>query len=206
MRLIYLVTHCLDTPRGRHVSKEEVMQWHLSPLDVFDRNGKFWYVLYLGKKYPSRDALPKDEFMGVPVHKLHGRGWTRIGYSDILHTNGEIENVTPYNNDDNVDPWEITNGATGVNSISRHIALEGGWLGLKKSVIAEFHELYPDEMFISLSAYYKQAIKDHPHIRIIGHNQIPNAGKTCPNFDVSKFCRNIGVPEINIGLISNSAK
>ena len=47
-----------------------------------------------------------------PVSK-GGRGWKQVGYTDLIHLNGEIERLVVNNEDANVDPWEITNGAKG---------------------------------------------------------------------------------------------
>ena len=47
-----------------------------------------------------------------PVSK-GGRGWRQVGYTDLIHLNGEIERLVDNNEDANVDPWEITNGAKG---------------------------------------------------------------------------------------------
>ena len=38
-----------------------------------------------------------------------GRGWKQVGYTDLIHLNGEVERLVANNEDANVDPWEITN-------------------------------------------------------------------------------------------------
>ena len=55
-----------------------------------------------------------------------GRGWKQVGYTDLFHLNGGVERLVDNNEDANVDPWEITNGAAGYNSVSRHIVYAGG--------------------------------------------------------------------------------
>ena len=50
----------------------------------------------------------------------------QVGYTDLFHLDGRVERLVANNEDANVDPWEITNGATGYNSISRHIVYAGG--------------------------------------------------------------------------------
>ena len=47
-----------------------------------------------------------------------GRGWKQVGYTDLFHLDGRVERLVANNEDANVDPWEITNGAAGYNSIS----------------------------------------------------------------------------------------
>ena len=55
-----------------------------------------------------------------------GRGWQQVGYTDMFHLDGTVERLVANNEDANVDPWEITNGAKGYNSTSRHIVYVGG--------------------------------------------------------------------------------
>lgn len=43
-----------------------------------------------------------------------GRGWKQVGYTDLFHLNGGVERLVDNNEDANVDPWEITNGAAGL--------------------------------------------------------------------------------------------
>ena len=56
-----------------------------------------------------------------------GRGWKQVGYTDLFHLNGGVERLVDNNEDAQVDPWEVTNGATGYNSVSRHIVYAGEW-------------------------------------------------------------------------------
>ena len=60
-----------------------------------------------------------------PVSK-GGRGWKQVGYTDMFHLDGSVERLVQNNEDANVDPWELTNGAAGFNSVSRHIVYVGG--------------------------------------------------------------------------------
>ena len=59
-----------------------------------------------------------------------GRGWRQVGYTDMIHLDGRVERLVNNNEDANVDPWEITNGAKGYNSVSRHIVYVGGYAGM----------------------------------------------------------------------------
>lgn len=63
----------------------------------------------------------------APVSK-GGRGWKQVGYTDLFHLNGGVERLVENNEDAHVDPWEVTNGAAGYNSVSRHIVY-GRWSG-----------------------------------------------------------------------------
>lgn len=119
---------------------------------------------------------------------LEERGWSRVGYSDMIHLDGSLENLVPFDQNDEVGVWEITNGAKGYNSISRHIVYVGGH---KFNAINE-------KQIRTLAIYCYYTVLRHPGIKIIGHNQVSN--KSCPNFNVSEFCRLLGIQEKNIGL------
>jgi len=116
-----LCLHCTDTPSWLDIEVSDIEQWHMSPRDLKDGR-----VRYLGVTYPNRDYLPEDRINGVLVKYLHGRGWDRKGYADMLKRGGKIVNVTPYDDDDWISNKEMTWGASGINAISRHIVLEGG--------------------------------------------------------------------------------
>ena len=92
-------------------------------------------------------ATPEGrEVSSADIRKWHtspvcqgGRGWKQVGYTDLFHLNGGVERLVDNNEDAQVDPWEVTNGATGYNSVSRHIVYAGGVAGdgkTPKEVIA----------------------------------------------------------------------
>jgi hypothetical protein len=120
-----------------------------------------------------------------------GRGWKKVGYSDMFHLNGLIENLVPYNNDDIVDSWEITNGVAGLNGVSRHVVYVGG---LDRSGASK--DTRTSQQIITMINYIRHTLAQHPDIKIAGHNQF--AQKACPCFDVPKWLREIGIPEKNI--------
>lgn len=122
-----------------------------------------------------------------------GRGWSRVGYSDLIHLNGIVENLTPYDEDDDVEAWELTNGATGINGIARHTVYAGGVTRDNKFP----KDTRTKEQTLSLTNYVRQVISAHPDILIAGHNQF--ASKACPSFDTVAWLRSLGfVPEKNI--------
>ena len=121
-----------------------------------------------------------------------GRGWKQVGYSDMIHTNGMLENLVPYNNDDIVDSWEVTNGASGINSISRHVVYVGGMTSDNKDP----KDTRTREQLLAMTNYIKQVVARYPDIEIAGHNQF--AAKACPSFDVPLWLRGIGIAEKNI--------
>lgn len=116
-----------------------------------------------------------------------GRGWKQVGYTDLVHLNGSVERLVANNEDAWVDPWEITNGAKGYNSISRHIVYAGG--------VAADGKTAKDTRTTAQKAALEKYVKDfhaaHPKVKIIGHNQV--AAKACPSFDVQAWLREIGI-------------
>ena len=125
--------------------------------------------------------------------KPKGRGWKQVGYADMIHLDGTIENLVPYNNDDKVDSWEITNGAYGINSTSRHVVYVGG---VDADDVKKAKDTRTWLQELSMINYVKETIAKHPTILVAGHNQFAN--KACPSFDVPKWLKAIGVEEKNI--------
>ncbi|MDJ1481686.1 lysozyme [Cytophagaceae bacterium YF14B1] len=58
--------------------------------------------------------------------KPYGNGWKQVGYSDLILLDGSRHQFVKHNNDQIIDPFEITNGVAGINSISRHLCYVGG--------------------------------------------------------------------------------
>ena len=121
-----------------------------------------------------------------PVSK-GGRGWSQVGYTDLIHLNGEVERLVDNNEDANVDPWEITNGAKGYNSISRHVVYVGGVVADGKTTKDTRTKAQREAM----ESYVKEFHRKHPNVRIIGHREV--AAKDCPSFDVQVWLKEIGV-------------
>ena len=124
-----------------------------------------------------------------------GRGWKQVGYSDMICLDGSLVNLVPHNENDFVDPWEITNGASGINSRSRHIVYAGG---LDKSA-KNPKDTRTEKQKQTMESYVKEMIKKHPEIKVMGHYQAPDAGgKACPSFVVPKWLESIGISIQNI--------
>lgn len=121
-----------------------------------------------------------------PMNK-GGRGWSQVGYTDLIHLNGEVERLVDNNEDANVDPWEITNGAKGYNSISRHVVYVGGVVADGKTT----KDTRTKAQKAAMEAYVKEFHKRHPNVRIIGHREV--AAKDCPSFDVQVWLKEIGI-------------
>lgn len=121
-----------------------------------------------------------------PVSK-GGRGWKQVGYTDMIHLDGKVERLVKNNEDANVDPWEITNGVAGKNSISRHVVYVGG-VGKDGKTIKDTRT---PQQLKALEEYVKDFHKRFPSVRIVGHNEL--AAKACPSFDVKKWLKQIGI-------------
>lgn len=123
-----------------------------------------------------------------PVSK-GGRGWKQVGYTDLIHLDGTVERLADNNEDAWVDDWEITNGAAGYNSVSRHVVYSGGLAKDGKTA----KDTRTTAQRTALADYVKDFHKRFPKVRIIGHNEV--AAKACPSFDVQKWLKEIGITQ-----------
>lgn len=119
---------------------------------------------------------------------IEERGWSKVGYADLICLNGKIEHLIPYDDDNEVDAWEISNGAKGWNGHTRHICYAGGKGNVDTRTVAQREAM----LLICL-----KVIELVPGIKIIGHNQV-NDQKYCPSFDVPSWALNMDIPEKNI--------
>lgn len=119
---------------------------------------------------------------------LKERGWKRLGYTDLIHLDGTIERITPNNDDEWVDEWELTNGVAGKNAVSRHIVYAGGIDSRGKA-----KDTRTPAQTEALKRYVLDFHRRHPSVRIVGHNEL--AAKACPSFDVKSWLRSIGITQ-----------
>ena len=124
----------------------------------------------------------------VPVSK-GGRGWKQVGYTDMIHLCGSVERLVENNEDAKVDPWEITNGASGINSTSRHIVYVGGCAKDGKTP----KDTRTSEQLKAMENYVKDFHRRFLKVKIIGHNEV--AAKACPSFDVQKWLKEIDIKQ-----------
>lgn len=118
-----------------------------------------------------------------------GRGWKQVGYTDLIHLDGSVERLVDNNEDANVDAWEITNGAKGYNSVSRHVVYAGGLAKDGKTA----KDTRTAAQLQAMEAYVKAFNVQHPQVRIVGHNEL--AAKACPSFDVQAWLKAIGIQQ-----------
>lgn len=118
-----------------------------------------------------------------------GRGWKQVGYTDLIHLDGRVERLVDNNEDGNVDPWEVTNGAKGYNSVSRHVVYAGGLSSDKKTP----KDTRTAAQLEAMAEYVRTFHRRHPSVKIVGHNEL--AAKACPSFDVREWLRTIGIKQ-----------
>ena len=105
----------------------------------------------------------------------------------MVHLDGTVERLVENNEDDVVDPWEVTNGAKGHNSTARHIVYVGGVAADGKTP----KDTRTPEQRSALERYVKDFHRRFPRVRIVGHNEL--AAKACPSFDVRHWLFQIGI-------------
>ena len=109
-----------------------------------------------------------------------GRGWSRVGYSDLIRLDGSLVNLRDFNQNDSVESDEYTFGDIGKNEVSRHIVYAGG---------CDSHMRPKDtrtpEQNAALTDYVRFMVRRHPAISIAGHYHF--ARKACPGFDVQAW-------------------
>ena len=123
-----------------------------------------------------------------PVKK-GGRGWKQVGYTDMIHLDGLVERLVRNNEDAEVDPWEVTNGAKGYNTVSRHVVYVGGVSKDGKTA----KDTRTEAQLKAMTAYVRDFHARFPQIRIVGHGELPGVKKACPSFDVAAWLRSIGI-------------
>ena len=154
--------------------------------------GKLSHLVIHCTDTPEGRAVTSDD-----IRKWHtapkpkGNGWSRVGYYKMIHLDGTVEILQEVNDDDIIESWEITNGARGYNSNSKHVVYVGGCDKEMKP-----KDTRTQEQLIMLRKEIMAEVHLHPYIIVTGHNQI--SSKACPAFDVPIFCKMIGIPEKNI--------
>jgi N-acetylmuramoyl-L-alanine amidase len=117
--------------------------------------------------------------------------WSQVGYYGLIERSGKLDILVPFDRDDVVDPWEISNGAYGWNGFAKHLCWAGGIED------GESNDNRTEMQKVVMRNHLKFIIMLWPTIKLIGHNQV-NKNKSCPGFDVPAYARTIGIPEDNI--------
>ena len=149
-----------------------------------------YLVLHCTATPEGREVTSKEirHWHTDPVSK-GGRGWKQVGYTDLFHLDGTVERLVRNNEDAEVDPWEVTNGAAGYNSVSRHAVYAGG--------VAKDGKTPKDTRTAGQLKAMRDYVRDFherfPQIRIVGHRDLPGVKKACPSFDVKAWLESIGI-------------
>lgn len=122
----------------------------------------------------------------------HGKGWDKVGYSDVIHLDGTITNLTPFNEDGRVEEWNLSHNGQNIYSLARHIAYVGG---VSKDGFNSENTM-TEEQQITFDIYLKYMLRRYPNLLIVGHGEL--SGKSCPGFNVSSYCESIDIPTKNI--------
>jgi len=119
--------------------------------------------------------------------KPRGRGWRQVGYRGLFHLDGTYEKLIDYKTDGIINSWEITNGVRGFNGVSAHICYAGGKGGDTRTKAQKER----------MERYIKAFLYMQPWVKVGGHYHLDNS-KPCPNFDVERWLKEIGINENNI--------
>ena len=122
----------------------------------------------------------------------HGKGWNKVGYSDVIHLDGTISNLTPFNEDGRVEEWNLSHDGQYIYPLARHIAYVGG---VSKDGFNSENTM-TEEQQITFDIYLKYMLRRYPNLLIVGHGEL--SGKSCPGFNVSSYCESIDIPSKNI--------
>ena len=151
-----------------------------------------YVVVHCSATKPSLDVGRRE------IREWHiAKGWTDIGYHLVIRRNGLVEAGR------HID--DIGAHVAGFNSVSIGVCLVGGVYQDGSEADDDFAGLF--------TAAQKGALKDalyhlkamHPSAKFLGHRDLsPDKNmdgkigkqewlKTCPGFDVTQFCRSIGL-------------
>ena len=116
------------------------------------------------------DTDNKHNLKAIDIHKMHlGFGWDGIGYHKVINRSGKIENGRP-------EFW-IGAHVKSQNEVSLGVCLVG-------------KDIFTKKQYISLEKVLRKWKLKYPDAKIIGHRDIGNTEKTCPNFDVISWSKN----------------
>ncbi|MDJ1498295.1 N-acetylmuramoyl-L-alanine amidase [Cytophagaceae bacterium DM2B3-1] len=154
---------------------------------------KFQYLIIHCTATPAgRWITPDDVKRWHTAPKPYGNGWKQVGYSDLILLDGSRHQFVKHNNDQVINPFEITNGVAGINSISRHLCYVGGLHSFHK---APLDSRTPQQISTILNII-DEVLSYAPNVKIAGHNQFDNKG--CPSFFVPTWLKQLGISEQNI--------
>ena len=116
------------------------------------------------------DTKNSENLNAIDIHKMHlGFGWDGIGYHKVICRSGKVENGRP-------EYW-VGAHVKSNNENSLGVCMIG-------------RDRFTKKQFISLERVLKRWKSIYPDAKILGHRDIGQTKKTCPNFDVITWCKN----------------
>jgi len=165
-----------------------IREIHAAVIPTEDAGKRLKYLVIHSTATPEGRTVSRQD-----IEKWHYgyRGWSRLGYSDMIHLDGSLENLTPYNSDNIVQNHEMTWGAAGINSISRHLVYVGGTdrSGNAKDTRTSLQKA-------TMEAWVKIMLQMYPDVKVSGHRQ--HSATACPSFDVPSWAESVGIPDERI--------
>ena len=156
------------------------------------------YIVYDSRPYKSYVALVGQEDADDPTATVYENTtgytvtWTRDQIGQYIGTfvgapvdiDGKVFDITPINSNTKLEFDELTYNASGYNSVSMAISLEGG-CEYKNGKLLPKDNFTPIQIqrLEELIAKYKKQI---PNLQILPHNAV-NKGKACPVLDIKKL-------------------
>ena len=117
------------------------------------------------------DTPNSQNLSAIDIHKMHlNFGWDGIGYHKIITRSGKVENGRP-------EYW-VGSHVKNKNDISLGVCLIG-------------KDYFTKRQFRSLERVLKKWKKTYPYAKVVGHRDTGKTKKTCPNFDVKSWYKNI---------------
>lgn len=127
------------------------------------------------------DTPDNEDMKARDIHAMHlGFGWHGVGYHRIIIRDGSIEHGRP-------DYWQGAH-VYGHNEISLGVCLIG-------------RTDFSPAQFDSLEVVLRQWQKSYPNASICGHRDFSYTDKTCPNFDVAKWCASRHIEQSANGIL-----
>lgn len=170
-----IVVHCSATNPIQNIGAHEIREMHIMP----KLNPETNMYRYLGKNYTFHD-LPED------VQGRSGRGWSDIGYNNVIRKNGVLEHGR--------DLSRAGAHAKGYNKNSIGICMVGG-----VDIYNNPEDNFDDRQKETLRAYIDTMIEVFPGSKVVGHRDLsvdmnedgvitPDEWlKMCPCFDVKEW-------------------
>jgi N-acetylmuramoyl-L-alanine amidase len=157
---------------------------------------KLNYLIIDSTATPESKMVSGDDVVRLHTGSVHlgGKGWKRPGYSSVIYLNGKLIHLLPFDQDDGIDLWGAKQGINGLQGVCRHIVYVGGM----DAEGAQPKDTRTRDQRNTMETYVKFILLQHPEVRILGFDQLLNAGKDRPGFDVAAWLYEIGVSEKNI--------